>query len=266
MSYGILVPAVEKRSLSSTFPNELLLMCYLSEHRTAELRVSEVHRNDRRWTGVTGQSQEGTKFRKFLPWWMWLAWSWRSEAGSFRSQKGSVLGLLALLQPCFKKPRFIFSCCITSVQRLQCLWWSGGCCNLPTAGCFLSTHNSFQSLGVPSPAGIAGTELECGFCSLPCSKPKEVQPFGSWDSKAQLGESPAKSVASIYLFFKLCPQCCCSPSCQGLSSVAGKVMWHLADSLILAFWLWLWDGWSLKWERQQASAACDLVRNGSACR
>lgn len=72
------------------------------------------------------------------------------KARSFCSQKGSELGLLALLQLCFKKPRFIFSCCITSVERLQRPWRSRGCCNLPTASCFLCTQNSFPSLGVLS--------------------------------------------------------------------------------------------------------------------
>lgn len=142
----------EITSLSSTFPNALLLMCYLQKHRTAELFVSKVHRNDRRWTGVTGRSQEGIKLRKLLPWWMWLAWSWRSEGRVLPLPDRISAGFVGTAAALIQNPTFIFSHCVTSVQRLQRPWWSGGWCNLPTVGCFLSTQNSFPSLGVLSPS------------------------------------------------------------------------------------------------------------------
>lgn len=195
------------------------------------------------------------------------------KAGSFLSQTGSVLGLLALLQPCFKIPHLYFPIVSHLYRGCSAHGDPEAGVTFPHLDVFSPHRTAFHPLECSPqalPAGIAAKELECGLCSLPCSKPKEMEPFGCWSSKAhlgsQLGESPSKPVPSISLFFQLCPQGCCSPSCQGFGSVAGKMMWSLADFLILAFWLWLWGGWTLKWERQWASVACDLVRNSSACR
>lgn len=144
---------------------------------------------------------------------------------SFHSQKGSELGLLALLQLCVEKPGFIFSCCIISVQRLQCLWQPRGYSNLPTADCFLCTLNTFPTLGVLS---LSAACWSVGSALCHAANPRKWSHLVAGAARHTLaqclvGESLSKAVPRISLFFKLCPQCC-SPSCQGFSSATGKMM------------------------------------------
>lgn len=135
----------EITSVSNTFPNELCscATCQSTQQLNySSAKLTGVAEDELAWQdGARRGSSSGSSYHDGCA----LLGIGDQRAGSFRSQKGSVLGLLALLQLCFRKSRFIFSCCITSVERLQRPWRSRVCCSIPTAGC---TQNSFPSFGV----------------------------------------------------------------------------------------------------------------------